>query len=208
MPRTAIIGGGARGIGRCLVRRFLERGYRVFVFDIDGEELKHTAGTHLKKYSDSGALVSAICNLRDVEDIRAKVKQAAEFLGGRVDVLINNGGIAAPKWKDGKTMADPATLAEWQAYVETNLTAPFALSQACVPYMAAPNAAAGPGSVPGDEKGTSSADLNEDKDVEDHPTNRAGRPEDIADAVEYLVNAGFVTGQDITVDGGALIKKS
>ncbi|RYP61585.1 hypothetical protein DL770_009762 [Monosporascus sp. CRB-9-2] len=280
MPKTAIISGGARGIGRCLVRRFLERGYRVFVFDIDEGELKHTTGTHLKKYSDSGALGSALCNLRDVEDIRAKVKQAAEFLGGRVDVLINNGGIAAPKWKDGKTMADPATLAEWQAYVETNLTAPFALSQACVPYMAAPDAAAGPGSVPrndeegsaagpcivhvgsfralqsdpnqegyastkagllglvhsmaislqpqgirvnlvapgrikvaqeskeGDEKGTSWAELNEDKDVEDHPTNRAGRPEDIADAVEYLVNAGFVTGQDITVDGGALIKKS
>jgi NAD(P)-dependent dehydrogenase (short-subunit alcohol dehydrogenase family) len=49
--------------------------------------------------------------------------------------------------------------------------------------------------------------LNEDKDVADHPTNRAGRPADIADAVEYLVNAGFVTGQDITVDGGATRKK-
>ncbi|RYP62919.1 hypothetical protein DL769_007124 [Monosporascus sp. CRB-8-3] len=280
MPKTAIISGGARGIGRCLVRRFLERGYRVFVLDIDEEELKHTTGTHLKKYNDSGALGSALCNLRDVEDIRARVKQATEFLGRRVDVLINNGGIAAPKWKDGKTMADPATLVEWQAYLETNLTAPFALSQACIPHMAAPDAAAGPGPVPsdddegsaagpcivhvgsfralqsdpnqegyastkagllglmhsmaislqsqgirvnliapgrikvahesreGDEKRTSWAELNEDKDVEDHPTNRAGRPEDIADAAEYLVNAGFVTGQDITVDGGALIKKS
>lgn len=59
----------------------------------------------------------------------------------------------------------------------------------------------------GDEKGTQWAELNEDKDVEDHPTNRAGRPKDIADAVEYLVNAGFVTGQDITVDGGVTKKK-
>ena len=55
----------------------------------------------------------------------------------------------------------------------------------------------------GDENGTSWADQNEEKDVNDHPTNRAGRPKDIADAAEYLINAGFVTGQDITVDGGA-----
>jgi NAD(P)-dependent dehydrogenase (short-subunit alcohol dehydrogenase family) len=59
----------------------------------------------------------------------------------------------------------------------------------------------------GDEKGTTWEELNEDKDVDDHPTNRAGRPADIADAVEYLVGAGFVTGQDITVDGGATRKK-
>lgn len=39
--------------------------------------------------------------------------------------------------------------------------------------------------------------------MDDHPANRAGRPKDIADAAVYLVNAGFVTGQDIVVDGGA-----
>lgn len=55
----------------------------------------------------------------------------------------------------------------------------------------------------GDEQGTQWKELNEDKDVDDHPTNRAGRPKDIADAAEYLVGAGFVTGQEITVDGGA-----
>lgn len=59
----------------------------------------------------------------------------------------------------------------------------------------------------GDEKGLQWAELNEEKDVQDHPTNRAGRPKDIADAAEYLVSAGFVTGQDITVDGGASKKK-
>jgi NAD(P)-dependent dehydrogenase (short-subunit alcohol dehydrogenase family) len=60
----------------------------------------------------------------------------------------------------------------------------------------------------GDEKGMQWAEQNEEKDVDEHPTNRAGRPKDIADAVEYLVNAGFVTAQDLTVDGGATKKKS
>jgi NAD(P)-dependent dehydrogenase (short-subunit alcohol dehydrogenase family) len=76
----------------------------------------------------------------------------------------------------------------------------------------------------GDEKGTDWAGQVSEKDVDDHPTNRAGRPKDIADAALYLIDAGFITGmppcfrlayikligdqgQDITVDGGALRKK-
>jgi NAD(P)-dependent dehydrogenase (short-subunit alcohol dehydrogenase family) len=83
----------------------------------------------------SGREATSLCNLRDIEDIRKSVKKAVDFFGGRIDVLINNGGIATPYWKDGKTMEDPETIQEWKAYMETNLTAPFALSQACIPYM-------------------------------------------------------------------------
>lgn len=60
----------------------------------------------------------------------------------------------------------------------------------------------------GDENGSTWEGQNEHKDVQDHPSNRAGRPMDIADAVEYLVNAGFVNGQEIMVDGGASKKKA
>lgn len=115
MAKTAIVSGGARGIGRVLARRFLEKGYKVYIFDIDEDELKHTTSTHLKQYSDAGVLSCSVCNLRDVEDIRKKVKHAAKFLDDRIDVLINNGGIATPQWKDGKTMFDLDTLSEWQA---------------------------------------------------------------------------------------------
>jgi len=157
--------------------------------------------------------------------------------------------------------------------METNLTAPFAVSQACLPFMKQEDSAdaahhddsdAGPciiligsfrahqsdpnqegyasskaGQVglmhsmaislqqwgirvnlvapgrikvaheckDGDDKGIEWAHLNEEKDVDDHATNRAGRPKDIADAVEYLVNASFVTAQELIVDGGATKKK-
>jgi NAD(P)-dependent dehydrogenase (short-subunit alcohol dehydrogenase family) len=60
----------------------------------------------------------------------------------------------------------------------------------------------------GDEAGTNWEEQVGDKDVSDHPTNRAGRPKDVVDACLYLVEAGFITGQDITVDGGALKKKN
>jgi len=274
-PRNVIVSGGARGIGRALSRMLLESGHSVYIFDIDEDELKHTTEVHLKKFRDEKKVESSICDLRDVNNIREKVKAAAKFFDNSIDVLINNGGIANPKWKDGKNMEDPETFQEWQAYIDTNLTAPFAVSQACIPYMkhresdstdgahqiddagpciihigsfrahqSDPNqegyasSKAGqlglmhsmaislsplgirvnlvaPGRIKvaheskeGDEKGTDWEGQISEKDVDDHPTNRAGRPRDIADAVLYLIDAGFVTGQDITVDGGALRKKN
>jgi ribonuclease Z len=42
----------------------------------------------------------------------------------------------------------------------------------------------------------------EEDDIETHPANRAGLPEDITEACEYLMGAGFVTGQNLIVDGG------
>ena len=46
-----------------------------------------------------------------------------------------------------------------------------------------------------------------DQDREQHPVGRVGRPEDIAEACFYLAeSAGFMTGQNITVDGGMSVK--
>jgi NAD(P)-dependent dehydrogenase (short-subunit alcohol dehydrogenase family) len=115
VTKTALISGGARGIGRCLTRRFCERGYKVYVWDIDEDELTYTVKTHLASYYESGSLGFGLCNLGDTEDIRKQAGVAAEFLGGKIDVLVNNGAIAAPHWKDGKTMADFETLTQWRA---------------------------------------------------------------------------------------------
>jgi ribonuclease Z len=133
--RNIIVSGGARGIGRAFSRMFLEGGHKVFIFDIDEDELQYTTKVHLKKYYEEKKVESAICDLRNVNDIRAKVKEAAKFFDNSIDVLINNGGIASPQWKDGKTMEDPDTFEEWQAYIDTNLTGPFVMSQACIPFM-------------------------------------------------------------------------
>jgi NAD(P)-dependent dehydrogenase (short-subunit alcohol dehydrogenase family) len=259
--KNIIVSGGARGIGRALARYFLEAGHRVYIFDIQKDELEYATKTHLKKYYDEGKVESAICNLRDVNEIRSTVDKAAKFFDGRIDVLVNNASIASPYWKDGKTMEDKATYEEWQAYIETNLTSPFATTQACIPYMKSRESDATSGaqkidgagpciihigsfrahqsdpnqegyaaskagqlglmhsmavslgslgirvnlvapgrikvaheSKEGDENGESWEGQVSEKDVDDHPTNRAGRPKDIADACLYLMDAGFVTG--------------
>ena len=43
-------------------------------------------------------------------------------------------------------------------------------------------------------------------DRDQHPVGRIGRPEDIAEAVAYLHQAGFVTGQHLNIDGGMTAK--
>jgi NAD(P)-dependent dehydrogenase (short-subunit alcohol dehydrogenase family) len=40
------------------------------------------------------------------------------------------------------------------------------------------------------------------EEMEWHPAGRVGKVQDVAKAVEYLVNADFVTGQEVVVDGG------
>jgi len=44
-------------------------------------------------------------------------------------------------------------------------------------------------------------------DNEQHPVGRVGRPEDIAEAAYFIAeHAGFMTGQNITIDGGMTVK--
>lgn len=265
------MGVAAQGIGRCLARHFLQKGHKVFILDFNEEELKHTTEVHLKAYFSNGSISSTLCNLRSIDDIREAARKAAAFFDNRIDVLINNGGISSPFWKDGKTMDNFDTSAEWQAYVETNLTAPFYLSQAVLPYMKTskdrnvrkqeregpspciihvssfrmlmsdPNQEGyastksgliglthsmavslsefgirvnlvAPGRIrvaheckEGDESGKQWGI--EGDDAEKHAANRAGMPEDIAECVEWLIGAGFTTGQSITIDGGATMQK-
>ena len=46
--KSIFVSGVVQGIGRCLARRFLEKGHRVFILDINEGELKYTATVHLK----------------------------------------------------------------------------------------------------------------------------------------------------------------
>lgn len=49
--------------------------------------------------------------------------------------------------------------------------------------------------------------VHSDRDRLQHPVGRVGRPEDIAEACLFLAEqAGFVTGQNITIDGGMSVK--
>ena len=59
---------------------------------------------------------------------------------------------------------------------------------------------------PWQKRGARSDPVHRDKDREQHPAGRIGKPEDIAAAVSYLHDAGFVTGQHLNIDGGMTVK--
>jgi NAD(P)-dependent dehydrogenase (short-subunit alcohol dehydrogenase family) len=48
--------------------------------------------------------------------------------------------------------------------------------------------------------------VHSERDREQHPVGRLGRPEDVAEACLFLAQAGFMTGQNITLDGGMTVK--
>jgi len=68
--KSVLITGGARGIGRCLVRTFVQKGHRVFFLDYDQEELTYTTTVHLtsRTFRLSYVQVSAIFAMLKTSD--------------------------------------------------------------------------------------------------------------------------------------------
>jgi NAD(P)-dependent dehydrogenase (short-subunit alcohol dehydrogenase family) len=84
--RTALITGGASGIGAELARQLTARGMRVGLIDVDGERLEGVrAGLR-------GA-ESAVADVRDTAALTAAVEELADRFGG-LDVAVANAGIA------------------------------------------------------------------------------------------------------------------
>lgn len=138
-PLHFLITGAGRGIGRGLTRLLLAKGHRVFLLDNNKSELDHTVTTHLRPSFSPGLFHFSVTNIRSASEIKSAVKEAAAFFDNRLDVLINNaaftGSIGAVlKFED-------LSLDDWNTSLETNLTAPMLLSQACVPLLRADKAA-------------------------------------------------------------------
>ena len=89
-----VITGAGQGIGRALARHFLAKGHRVFLIDINEEELKYTATEHLKKFTRPDRVGWKVCDLGDPEQIRSAIEAAAKLFDNCIDALINNGGIS------------------------------------------------------------------------------------------------------------------
>jgi len=107
--RTAIVTGGLIGIGAAIAKRLEASGAKVRVWDVgaksDPVDVTDQAGIE-----------------------RATAKAIADF--GRIDVLVNNAGIAG--------MTSPVVdypVAEWKRVIDVDLNGPFLCCRAVVPHM-------------------------------------------------------------------------
>lgn len=111
LGRTAIVTGGAQGIGAAIVTRLEASGATVRVWDIG-------ASTDPVDVTDAAAVE------------RATAKALADL--GKIDVLINNAGVAGV---NAPTAAYPVE--EWERVLKVNLTSQFLCCRAVVPHMVA-----------------------------------------------------------------------
>ena len=121
--RTAVVTGGAAGIGLAIAQRLAASGARLSIWDRDDEALSKAASV-----LGPGTLVHRL----DVSD-EAQVASAAESTIaklGRVDILVCSAGITGPN-----TTTWDYPLADWKQVLDINLTGVFLCNKALVPHM-------------------------------------------------------------------------
>ena len=127
--RFAVVTGGAQGIGRAIVERFLDSGASVAIFDRDKAFAEKTAA----ELSNRGKVLPVACDVTKLADVeRARDETVKAF--GRIDILANNAGIAG---KNATTWEYPTE--EWAQVMRINLDGPFHCCRAIVPGMIAQN---------------------------------------------------------------------
>ncbi|HEU4660690.1 MAG TPA: SDR family NAD(P)-dependent oxidoreductase [Pseudolabrys sp.] len=127
--RMAVVTGGAQGIGRAIVERFLNSGAVVAIWDRDFRLAKNTA-EELAAAGRVSAFGVDVRNYADVERARDETLKSLE----RIDILVNNAGVAG---KNITTWEYP--IEEWQRVMSINLDSQFYCCKAVVPGMMAQN---------------------------------------------------------------------
>lgn len=116
--RVAVVTGAAQGIGERIGQVLAAEGYALALFDRQVCEIAEPA--------EGAPPVEAIAAIGDVtseDDVTAFAAAVADQYG-RVDVVVNNAGIALI------SPAEDTPLAVWRQVIEVNLTGPFLVSQA------------------------------------------------------------------------------
>ncbi|GAN53021.1 SDR family oxidoreductase [Tanticharoenia sakaeratensis] len=117
IPRVALVTGGARRIGRALVLALADAGFSVAIHCRDSRDEANAllAAIHGRGFVVTGDLAH--------EDVVLRIHAEAVSALGPIGVLVNNAAVfERDEWDD-------ATRESWDRHLETNLRAPFVLSQ-------------------------------------------------------------------------------
>ncbi len=114
---TALVTGGASGIGRATAELLARRGARVAVLDLDPSTVEEPLTGHRADVTDDAS-------------VRAAVAAAVEELGG-LDILVNNAGIGA------RGTVESNSDEEWHHVFDVNVLGMVRTARACLPALRA-----------------------------------------------------------------------
>ncbi|MBS1902252.1 MAG: glucose 1-dehydrogenase [Bacteroidetes bacterium] len=121
--KTAIVTGASRGLGRAASLALSGAGANMVLVGRDGVALDET------KRELSGEAMIVEADVTSASDLERTI-DAAKHQFGAIDILVNNAGIIR------RSPAMEYSIEDWDAVIETNLTAVFEWSQACAREMA------------------------------------------------------------------------
>ena len=121
--KTALVTGGAKGIGRAITERFINEGVKVCITGRSAEALDELA----KKYP-AEQIITCAGDVSNFNDVNRMIDTAVAF-GGALDVLVNNAGI------DPAGSVVDLDIEVWQKVLDVNLTGPFLTIKAAIPHM-------------------------------------------------------------------------
>jgi 3-oxoacyl-[acyl-carrier protein] reductase len=121
--RTALVTGGARGIGLAITERLVADGARVMIADLDGAAAKKVT----ERLEDRvAALVADVSRADHVEHI----VQGTIERWGRLDIVVNNAGITGRSFPIQELTDD-----DWQRVIACDLTSVFFVCRAAIRHM-------------------------------------------------------------------------
>jgi 3-oxoacyl-[acyl-carrier protein] reductase len=125
--RTAVVTGGASGIGAGIAQAFCEQGARVAIVDLDARGAERFAAS-LRDHGHTAAAVTA--DVTDEADVAAAF-DAVEAALGPVDILVNNAGVI-----DDEVDFAQMTLASWERMMTVNARTQFLCARQAARSMA------------------------------------------------------------------------
>jgi 3-oxoacyl-[acyl-carrier protein] reductase len=126
--KVALVTGASRGIGRAIALALAQAGADVGINFLSRAEEAETAAEEVRRYCRRGAVFQADVSV--ASGVHGLVS-AVEEQFGRIDVLVNNAGIATPRRIEDITEDD------WDQTIAVNLKSCFLATQAALPGMRA-----------------------------------------------------------------------